>query len=143
MSSANEATLDETDAIVACTDLPKKLVRVPGGEHARFFWDPKVDRDAIMGSLFEQDCDGNVSVLLFHGTSCKNAQSIAADGFSLEFQDEARMRWAGGFYASVRVDTATQYSKPWNQFHGESDGTISHSLMVAALYRFQLWNAAR
>ena len=24
-----------------------------------------------------------------------------------------------------------------------ADGTISHSLMVAALYRFQLWNAAR
>ena len=128
LASANEATVAETDAIVACTDLPKKLVS-SAGERARFFWDPKVDRDAIMASLFEQDCDGNVSVPLFHGTSCESARCIAADGFSLEFQNEAMMRWAGGAYASVRLDTAIQYSKPYNQFHGESDGRIRSVLV--------------
>ena len=128
LAGANEATVAETDAIVACTDLPKKLVR-SAGERARWFWDPKVDRAAIMASLFEQDCDGNVSVPLFHGTSCKSAQSIAAEGFSLEFQNEAMMRWAGGAYASVLVGTAAQYSNLYNQFHGESDGTIRSVLV--------------
>ena len=81
MASANEATVAETDAIVACTDLPKKLVHVSAQERARFFWKPGVDRDAIMGSLFEQDCDGNVSVLLFHGTSGKNGKALRRRAF--------------------------------------------------------------
>ena len=105
LSSANEATVAETDAILACTDLPEKLVHVSASKRARFFWAPEVDRAAIIASLFEPGSDGKVSVPLFHGTSdaASNASTTGRDSVASRRRDAMRPCIAAGLARALKA----------------------------------------